>query len=311
MENKKSLIYIAGHTGLIGSALVQKLKEQGYTNLLLPTHSDIDLRDQNAVKHFFEKNKPEFVFIIAGKVGGIHANINYPADFIYDNTLIAMNIIHNSYITNVKKLLFLGCSCMYPRNCSQPIKEESLLTGDVEKTNHAYAVAKITGLEATKAYREQYNCDFISAIANNTYGPVDKHDLEDAHVIPALIKKFLSAIQKGEKEVVLWGNGSPKREFLYSNDLADALIFLMRNFSQKEHINIGTGVEISIKELADLIKSMIGFNGEIIWDTTKPDGVPRKFLDVSKINSLGWRAKVSLKQGLEKTISEYVKRQIN
>lgn len=307
MKNKKSLIYIAGHTGLVGSALVRKLKEQGYANLLLPTHSDIDLRDQNAVKCFFEENKPEFVFIAAGKVGGIHANINYPADFIHDNTLIAINIIHNSYVSNVKKLLFLGCSCMYPRSCSQPIKEEFLLTGDVEQTNYAYAAAKIVGLEMTKAYREQHNCDFISAIANNVYGPVNEYDLEDAHVIPALIKKFLSAIQKGEKKVILWGSGSPKREFLYSDDLADALIFLMKNFSQKEHINIGTGVEISIKELADLIKNIIGFKDEIIWDTAKPDGVPRKLLDVSKINNLGWKAKVALKQGLKEAISEYKK----
>jgi len=311
MKNKNSLIYVAGHTGLVGSALVRKLKEQGYANLLLATRSDVDLRDQNAVKYFFEKNKPEFVFMTAGKVGGIHANITYPADFIHDNILITTNIIHNSYVTNVKKLLFLSCSCMYPRNCPQPIKEEFLLTGDVEKTNYAYAAAKIAGLKMIKSYREQYNCDFISAVANNTYGPVNRHNLENSHVIPALIKKFLSAVQKNKKEVTLWGTGNPKREFLYTDDLADALIFLMKNFSEKEHINIGTGVEISMKELADIMKSMIGFRGKIIWDTTKPDGVPRKFLDVLKINSLGWRAKVTLKQGLEETISEYIKKQIN
>lgn len=307
MMKKTSLIYVAGHMGLVGSAIVRKLKKHGYSNLLLATHSELDLKDQNAVRRFFEENRPEFVFMAAGKVGGIQANSTYPAQFIYDNILMAINVIHNSYVAKVKKLLFLAASCIYPRNCPQPIKEEYLLTDDVEETNYAYAVAKIAGVKMCRAYREQYNCDFISVVPANVYGQGDRYDLENSHVIPALIRKFLQAKEKGEEKVILWGTGDPKREFLYSDDLADALIFLMNNYSKKQHINVGRGGDVSIKELAELIKDIVGFKGKIIWDTTKPNGVPRKLLDVSKINTLGWKAKIDLKKGLEKTITEYIK----
>jgi len=304
---KTSSIYIAGHSGLIGSAIVRKLKEQEYNNLLLPTCSELDLRDQVAVRRFFKKNKPEFIFMTAGKVGGIQANSTYPAEFIYDNTIMAINVIHNAYIAKAKKLVFSSCSCVYPRNCPQPMKEEYLLTAPVEKTNYASAIAKITGMKMCQAYREQYNSDFISITSTNIYGPGDKYDLENSHVIAALIKKFLEAKEKSQEKVTLWGTGNPKREFLYSDDLAGALIFLINNYSQAEHINIGTGIGVSIKEIAEIIKRLTVFKGKILWDRTKPDGVPKKLLDSSKINALGWKAKTGLEKGLEKTIAEYIK----
>lgn len=303
--DKKSGIYVAGHTGLAGSAIVRKLKEQGYDNLVLRTHAELDLKNQDAVSRFFAETKPEFVFMAAGKVGGIQANSTYPAEFIYDNLLMVTNVVHNSYAAGVKKLLFLGSSCIYPRLCPQPIKEEYLLTGPLEGTNYAYAVSKIAGVKMCQAYHKQYGCDFISAMPANLYGPGDKYDLENAHVLPALIRKFCEGRRNNSKEVVLWGTGSAKREFLYSGDLAEAVIFLMNNYSEIEHINVGTGVDLSIRELAELIKGIAGFKGEIAWDRTKPDGTPRKLMDVSKINSLRWKAKIDLKSGLEKTIADY------
>ncbi len=297
---KKSLILVAGHEGLVGSALTSRLKKEGYKNLLLPSFRQLDLRDQERTKDFFAREKPEIVFMTAGRVGGIYANKAYPAEFIYDNILIASNIIHNSYRVGVKKLLFLGCACSYPRECPQPMRENYLLTGKIEETNYAYGIAKIAGLKMVQAYRDQYGCNFISAISANVYGPGDKYDLENSHVIPALIRKFCEAKEKGQKEVVLWGTGAPEREFLFSEDLAEALVFLMEKYDSAELINIGTGSGISIRELAEIIKEITGFKGSIIWDDSKPDGMPKKDLDVSRMNKICWKAKTELKKGLRK-----------
>ena len=303
---KNSKIYVAGHRGLVGSAIVRNLKERGFTNLLVRTHKKLDLKRQEDVEKFFEQEKPEYVFLAAAKVGGIHANSTYPAEFIYDNLMIESNIIHSSYKNKVKKLLFLGSSCIYPKFAEQPIKEEYLLTGELEETNEAYAIAKITGIELCKFYRRQYGCDFISAMPTNLYGINDNFDLETSHVLPALIRKIHEAKIANKEEVVIWGTGKPLREFMYVDDLADALVHLMLNYSEEIHVNMGTGKDISIGELAEVVKEVIGYKGEIVNDLSKPDGTPRKLLDVSRLEVTGWKYKIELKEGIEKTYKWYL-----
>lgn len=303
---KNSKIYVAGHRGLVGSAIVRNLKERGFTNLLVRTHKELDLKRQEDVEEFFEQEKPEYVFLAAAKVGGIHANSTYPAEFIYDNLMIESNIIHSSYKNKVKKLLFLGSSCIYPKFAEQPIKEEYLLTGELEETNEAYAIAKITGIELCKFYRRQYGCDFISAMPTNLYGINDNFDLETSHVLPALIRKIHEAKINNKEEVVIWGTGKPLREFMYVDDLADALVYLMLNYSKEIHVNMGTGKDISIGELAEVVKEVIGYKGKIVNDLSKPDGTPRKLLDVSRLEATGWKYKVELKEGIEKTYKWYL-----
>jgi GDP-L-fucose synthase len=296
--NKHSKIYIAGFRGMVGSAILRKLKGDEYENFLLPTSTELDLRDQKAVQQFFDKEKPEFVFLAAAKVGGILANNSYKADFIYENIMIQNNVIHESYKTGVKKLLFLGSSCIYPKMAPQPLKEDYLLTGILEPTNEPYAIAKIAGIKMCDAYRDQYGCNFISVMPTNLYGPNDNYDLNNSHVLPALIRKIHEAREKGAKEVTVWGSGTPKREFLHADDLADACVYLMKEYNEAGLVNIGVGEDISIKELAELIKDIIGFKGNLVFDTSKPDGTPRKLLDVSKLHSMGWKAKISLRQGI-------------
>jgi GDP-L-fucose synthase len=302
---KNSKIYVAGHRGLVGSAIVRKLEKEGYQNLLLRTSSQVDLRDQQAVKEFFEKEKPEYVFMAAAKVGGINANNTHPAEFLYDNLCIQNNIIHQAYKNQVKKLLFLGSSCIYPKNAPQPIKEEYLLSGYLEPTNDAYAIAKIAGIKMCQSYHKQYGCNFISAMPTNLYGPGDNYDLKNSHVLPALLRKFHEAKEKGEATVTVWGTGKPRREFLHSDDLAEACLFLMEQYNDPAIINIGVGKDISIGEMAQMIKKISGFSGELIFDTSMPDGTFQKLLDVSKLNALGWQAKISFEQGLKKTYEEY------
>ena len=297
---KSSKIYIAGHRGMVGSAIVRRLEENGYTNIIYRTSAELDLRNQAAVEKFFEEEKPEYVFLAAAKVGGIHANNSYPAEFIYDNLMIETNIINSSYKNKVKKLLFLGSSCIYPKYAEQPIKEEYLLTGSLEETNEAYAIAKITGIELCKFYRRQYGCDFISAMPTNLYGINDNFNLETSHVMPALIRKFHEAKINNSKEVVMWGTGKPRREFMYVDDLADSLIHLMLNYSEEIHVNLGIGEDIEIGELANLIKEIVGYEGKIINDLSKPDGTPRKLLDVTRLNSTGFKHKVELKEGIKR-----------
>lgn len=303
---KESRIYVAGHKGLVGSAIVRNLKERGFTNLLVRTHKELDLKRQKDVEKFFEQEKPEYVFLAAAKVGGIHANSTYPAEFIYDNLMIESNIIHSSYKNKVKKLLFLGSSCIYPKFAEQPIKEEYLLTGELEETNEAYAIAKITGIELCKFYRRQYGCDFISAMPTNLYGINDNFDLETSHVLPAIIRKIHEAKINNKEEVVIWGTGKPLREFMYVDDLADALVHLMLNYSKEIHVNMGTGKDISIGELAEVVKEVIGYKGKIVNDLSKPDGTPRKLLDVSRLEATGWKYKIELKEGIEKTYKWYL-----
>src|SRR3990167_7572595 len=298
---KNSKIYVAGHRGLVGPAIVQALQGRGFDNLVLKTHQELDLLDQSAVKKFFEQEKPEYVFLAAAKVGGIMANKTFPADFIYNNLSIGTNIIHNAYAHGVKKLLFLGSSCIYPKLCPQPIKEEYLLTSELEPTNKAYALAKIAGIVMCQSYNEEYGTDFISLMPTNLYGPNDNFDLENSHVLPALIRKFHEAKKSGKKEITLWGTGDALREFLHVDDFADACLFLMEHYDDSEIINVGTGEDISIKALAELVKKTTGFNGEILWDNKNLDGTPRKLLDVSKIHALGWRHTISLKEGIRKT----------
>ena len=293
-----SKIYVAGHKGLVGSAIVRALKKQGYNNFILRTHSELDLLDQKSATDFFKKEKPEYVFLAAAKVGGIMANRTYPADFIYQNLQIQNNIIHHSYLNGVKKLLFLGSSCIYPRLARQPIKEEYLLTEALETTNESYAIAKIAGIKMCQAYNKQYGTDFISVMPTNLYGSNDNFDPETSHVLPALIRKFHEAKINNQTEVVVWGTGAPKREFLYVDDLADACIFLMNNYDNSEIINIGTDEDISIKELAEMIKEITGFTGEINWDASKPNGTPRKLLDVGKLHNLGWKHQINLPDGI-------------
>lgn len=297
--NKNSRIYIAGHNGMVGSAIIRSLEQKGFTSLIYRTSKELDLRNQAQVESFFEKEKPEYVFLAAAKVGGIHANNTYPAEFIYDNLMIETNIIHSAYKNNVKKLLFLGSSCIYPKFAEQPIKEEYLLMGKLEETNEAYAIAKIAGIELCKFYRRQYGCDFISAMPTNLYGINDNFNLETSHVMPALIRKFHEAKINSSKEVVMWGTGKPRREFMYVDDLADSLIHLMINYSQESHVNLGTGEDIEIGELSKIIKEVVGYDGIIVNDLTKPDGTPRKLLDISKLRSTGFKHKVQLKEGIE------------
>ncbi|MFN3660289.1 MAG: GDP-L-fucose synthase family protein [Brevinematales bacterium] len=297
---KDSKIYVAGHRGLVGSAIVEALQRDGYTNIITRTHKELDLTRQAEVEAFFAREKPEYVFLSAAKVGGILANATYPADFIYQNLAIATNVIHAAYTYGAKKLLFLGSSCIYPRECPQPIKEEYLLGGYLESTNEAYAIAKISGLKMAQFYRQQYGVDFISAMPTNLYGPNDNFDLHNSHVIPALLRKFYEAKRNNLSSVTVWGSGNPRREFLYITDLADALVFLMNHYSDSLHINVGVGEDVSIAELVEMIRDISGFDGEIIYDRSKPDGTPRKLLDVSRLFSLGWRPKVSLKEGLRK-----------
>ncbi len=298
---RDSKIYIAGHQGLVGSSIARNLKVQKYKNLILKNRQELNLLDNEAVKDFFEKEKPEYIFLAAAKVGGILANKSYPADFIFQNLEIQNNIIHNAYITGVKKLLFLGSSCIYPKSCPQPIKEEYLLTGLLEETNEAYAIAKIAGIKMCQSYNKQYGTNFISVMPTNLYGPNDNFDLESSHVLPALIRKFHEAKISNRKEVVIWGTGAPKREFLHVDDLAEACVFLMSNYSSGEPINIGTGKDLSIKELAEMIGRVVDFGGDIVWDRSKPDGTPRKLLDVEKISNLGWRYKIELEDGIKDT----------
>src|SRR5215203_841837 len=302
---KQSKIYIAGHRGMVGSALLRRLQKEGYTNFCFSSSAELDLRDQKAVKAFFQEKKPDFVFLAAAKVGGIYANNSYRAEFLYDNLMIESNIIHFSYESGVKKLLFLGSSCIYPKLAPQPLKEEYLLTGPLEYTNEPYAIAKIAGIKMCDAYRSQYGCDFISAMPTNLYGPNDNYDLNNSHVLPALLRKFHEAKQNREKEVVVWGTGTPRREFLHVDDLADACYFLMQHYNEDGLVNIGIGEDISIKELAETIKQIVGFDGELIFDSTKPDGTPRKLMDVSKLNRLGWKATIPFQEGIRKVYIEY------
>ena len=304
--NKDSKIFIAGHTGMVGSAIVRELNKQGYANLLLKSHSELDLTRQSDVEHFFKSEKPEYVFLSAARVGGIIANNKMPADFMYDNMLIEMNVIHSSYMNNCKKLLFLGSSCIYPRLCPQPIKESYLLTSELEKTNEAYALAKISGLKYCEYLNKQYETDYISVMPTNLYGINDNYHLEHSHVIPALIRKIHEAKVERKNEVICWGDGSPLREFLYVDDLANLCIFLMNNYNGNETINAGTGKEISIKGLTSLIANIVGYSGKIVWDTSKPNGTPRKLLDISKTKDLGWTYKIELEDGIRLTYDDFL-----
>jgi GDP-L-fucose synthase len=299
--NKDSKIYLAGHTGLVGSAIYRKLKNEGYTNIVTRTHKELDLTNQQQTQEFFQKEKPEYVFLAAAKVGGIKANDTYPADFAYTNIMIESNVIKASYDYGVKKLLFLGSSCIYPKLCPQPIKEDYLLTGPLEPTNEAYAIAKIAGLKMCQYFNKQYGTNFISVMPTNLYGPNDNFDLKTSHVLPALLRKFHEAKINNKPYVEVWGTGNPRREFLHVDDLADAVLHLMNNYDGNEPINIGTGEDLTIKELAQLIKEVVGYEGEIRFDTTKPDGTPRKLLDVTRLHNNGWRHKIELKEGLELT----------
>lgn len=307
---KNSKIYIAGHRGLVGSAIFRLLKERGYTNFVYRTHAELDLSDQFQVKDFFKKESPEYVFLAAAKVGGIHANNTFPAEFIYQNLAVQNNVIHFSHMAGVKKLCFLGSSCIYPKFAPQPMKEEYLLDGKLEPTNEPYAIAKIAGIELAKSYNRQYGTNYISVMPTNLYGPNDNFDLQNSHVLPALIRKFVEAKISRSSSVVLWGSGKPRREFLYVDDMADACIFLMNHYNDNEIINIGTGEDVTIVEVAQLIKEIVGYDGALSFDVSKPDGTPRKLLDVSKIHALGWKAKVPLKVGLSKTIEWYESSQV-
>lgn len=298
---QKSKIYVAGHRGLVGSALARELKRSGLGNLITRTSNELDLRDRDAVMKFFISEKPEYVFLAAAKVGGIYANDTYPAEFIFDNLAIQLNVIDSARTSGVKKLLFLGSSCIYPRECPQPMREEFFLSGYLEKTNEPYAVAKIAGIIMCEAYRRQYGSVFISAMPTNLYGPGDNFDLKDSHVIPALIRRFHEGKVRGDAEVVVWGSGMPRREFLYADDLASALVFLMKEYDDSGFINVGSGEDISIRDLAELIRKVVGYPGRLTFDSTKPDGTPRKLLDVSRINSLGWKPRVSVEEGIRKT----------
>lgn len=297
--NKNAKIYVAGHRGMVGSAIVRLLQKEGYTNIISRTSSELDLRNQDAVNSFFEKEKPSHVFLAAAKVGGILANNIYRAEFLYDNLMIASNIIHAAYLNKVEKLLFLGSSCIYPKLADQPLTEEALLSGYLEPTNEPYAIAKIAGIKLCESYRDQFGCNFISAMPTNLYGPNDNYNLETSHVLPALIKKFYLAKKNGLPSVEIWGTGSPKREFLYVDDLAEASLHLMLNYNEKQFVNVGSGTDISIKDVALTVKDVVGFEGELTFDTSKPDGTPRKLMNVSKLKNAGWSYKTELKEGIE------------
>ncbi|RXK59438.1 GDP-L-fucose synthase [Lacibacter luteus] len=301
---KKDKIYVAGHRGMVGSAIVRKLQAEGFENLLLRTSAELDLRSQEAVDTFFKEHKPDYVFVAAAKVGGIVANNTYRADFLYENLMIQNNVIHSAYKHSVTKLLFLGSSCIYPKFAEQPIKEDYLLTGILEPTNEPYAIAKIAGLKMCDAYRAQYGCNFISAMPTNLYGPNDNYDLQNSHVLPALLRKMIVAKRTQQPAVEIWGSGTPRREFLHVDDLADACFFLMQDYDGTDWLNIGVGDDVSIKELAELIKEIVGYEGELQFNTSKPDGTPRKLLDVSKLESRGWKAKIGLREGIERVYEE-------
>ena len=300
-----SKIYIAGHRGMVGSGLERKLRNEGYNNLITRTSSELDLRNQQAVNEFFEKEKPAYVILAAAKVGGIHANNTYKAEFIYDNLMIEANIIHAAYLNNVTKLLFLGSSCIYPKMAPQPLKEEYLLSGYLEQTNRPYAIAKIAGIELCDSYRAQYGCNFISAMPTNLYGTNDNYHPENSHVLPALIRRIVLAKKNNDPTVTIWGTGTPRREFLHVDDLADACYFLLHNYNDQGLVNIGCGTDISIKELAELIITEVGFEGQLLFDSTKPDGTPRKLMDTRRINKIGWTSRINFTDGVKKTIQEF------
>ncbi len=294
-------VFVAGHRGLVGSAIVRRLEDEGFGAVLTATREQLDLRDQAAVNYWFQANQPEYVFLVAGRVGGIMANSTRPAEFIYDNMMIHATVVHAAYLHGVKRLLYLGSSCIYPRLASQPMTEEQLLSGSLEPTNESYAIAKIAGIKLCQAYRTQYGCDFVSAMPTNLYGPHDNFDLESSHVLPAMIRKFHEAKMEGRKEVEIWGTGAPKREFLHVDDLADCCLFLMRHYDEDVHINVGTGVDLSIRELAETVREVVAPSVEIFFDTSKPDGMPRKLLDVTRLNALGWKHRIDLRDGIERT----------
>lgn len=302
---KEAKIYIAGHQGMVGSAIVRNLQSKGYNNFVFRRSAELDLRNQQAVADFFAEEKPDYVFLAAAKVGGIHANNTYRGEFLYDNLMIQNNVIHQSYVQGVKKLQFLGSSCIYPKMAPQPLKEDYLLTGLLESTNEPYAIAKIAGIKLCENYRAQYGCDFISAMPTNLYGPNDNYDLNNSHVLPALIRKFHEAKESGAESVEIWGTGSPRREFLHVDDLAEACVYLMEHYNEPELVNIGTGEDIPIKDLALLIKDIVGFEGELKFDTSKPDGTPRKLMDVGKLHSYGWKHKIDLRDGISSVYEQY------
>ncbi len=302
--NKTDKIYVAGHRGMVGSAIIRRLKTDGFSNIITRVSTELDLRNQQAVADFFASEKPDHVFLAAAKVGGIIANNTYRADFIYENIMIQSNVIHHAYLNGVKKLMFLGSSCIYPKMAPQPLKEDYLLTGLLEPTNEPYAIAKIAGIKMCDAYRSQYGCNFISVMPTNLYGPNDNYDLKNSHVLPALIRKFHTAKKENAASVEIWGTGSPMREFLHADDLADACFYLMQNYNEPGLVNIGVGDDVSIKDLALLVKKIVGFEGELTFDVTKPDGTPRKLMDVSKLHSFGWKHKINLEEGISSVYAE-------
>lgn len=308
---KNARIYVAGHRGMVGSAIVRKLQHEGHEHLVLRTSSELDLRNQQAVDDFFADTKPEYVFLAAAKVGGIHANNVYRAEFLFDNLMIEANIIHAAHKHGVKKLLFLGSSCIYPKMAPQPLREESLLTGALEPTNEPYAIAKIAGIKLCEAYRDQYGSNFISAMPTNLYGPNDNYDLHNSHVLPALIRKFHTAKAEGAAEVEVWGTGSPMREFLHVDDLADACYHLMQHYNEKLFVNVGTGVDLTIKALAEMVRDIVGFEGTIRWNTDKPDGTPRKLMDVSRIESFGWKHRINLRDGITAVYADFKQKELS
>ncbi len=308
--NTESKIYVAGHRGMVGSAIIRKLNAEGFNNIVVRTSSELDLRNQQAVNIFFEAEKPDIVVLAAAKVGGIHANNVYRAEFLYDNLMIEANIIHAAYKSKVEKLLFLGSSCIYPKMADQPLKEEYLLTGELEPTNEPYAIAKIAGIKLCESYRDQYGCNFIAAMPTNLYGPNDNYDLNNSHVLPALLRKFHKAKQDGNSTVEIWGTGAPKREFLHVEDLASACFFLLQNYNEKELVNIGSGEDMSIKDLALAIKKVVGFEGELTFDTSKPDGAPRKLLSMDKLHGLGWKHQIELEAGIKRVYKNVLDNQL-
>jgi GDP-L-fucose synthase len=303
---KHAKIYVAGHRGMVGSAIVRSLQKNGYQNLVLKTSAELDLRNQQAVLDFFAQEKPAYVFLAAAKVGGIVANSTYRADFLYENLAIQNNVIHAAYVNQVIKLMFLGSSCIYPKLAPQPLKESYLLTGELEPTNEPYAIAKIAGIKMCEAYRAQYGCNFISVMPTNLYGPNDNYDLQNSHVLPAMIRKFHEAKTRGDQSMELWGTGSPMREFLYADDLAEACLFLMETYNESELVNIGTGIDVTIKELAETVQQIVGFSGTIQWDSNRPDGTPRKLMDVSKLHGLGWKHRIELGEGIQLAYQDFL-----
>ncbi len=307
---KTDKIYVAGHRGMVGSAIVRRLQRDGFTNIVVRGSKELDLKEQGAVRDFFRTEKPDHVVLAAAKVGGINANNIYRAQFLYENLMIESNVIHSAHENGVKKLLFLGSSCIYPKMAPQPLKEESLLTGLLEQTNEPYAIAKIAGIKLAESYRRQYGCNYISAMPTNLYGPNDNYDLNNSHVLPALIRKFHTAKVSGAKSVEVWGTGSPRREFLHVDDLADACFFLMQHYDEELFVNIGTGEDLTIKELAELIKDIVGFTGELVWNTDKPDGTPRKLMDVSRLHNMGWKHRIGLREGIGAVYAEFAKSEL-